>query len=503
MSQTNKQKKITALIPCYNEAESIGAVIKSFPIEKLKNQDFALEIVVIDNNSTDATADVARALGATVLSEKKKGKGNAMRLGFEYAVRQSSDFVVMLDGDDTYRPEEILRLIEPLDSGFCTMVIGSRLGGRISNGSMTAFNRFGNWVFSHLVRYIYRVNITDVLTGYFAWTGKALQDMYPHLTSEGFAIEMEMVTKMSRLGHEIYSVPISYNSREGESNLRPVRDGLKILFMLIRNLFWTPSTIVATTDKTEKESKMFTASSLSVVIPALNEETSIRQVIQQVPVKQLEAMGYSVEIIVADNASTDKTAEIAREAGARVVYQPLKGYGNAYKAGFAAATGDIIATGDADMTYPFDALPSLLPKITDGGFDFVNTDRLKNLDSKAMTKSHVFGNWLLSMTTRILFSWPYRDSQSGMWIFKRSILDNLDLRSSGMPFSQELKIEVYVKGYKCTEVPIEYRVREGDVKLNTISDGFGNISQLFKKFFQIRNSKKEATNAQGDPILLE
>jgi dolichol-phosphate mannosyltransferase len=147
----------------------------------------------------------------------------------------------MLDGDDTYRGEEILRLIELLDSGFCDMVIGSRLSGRITDGSMTEFNRMGNWIFSHLVRYIYKVKVTDVLTGYFAWTRKTVEEMHPHLVSEGFAIEMEMVTKMARLGKEICSVPITYDSREGESNLRPIRDGLRILAMLLNNLFWNPT----------------------------------------------------------------------------------------------------------------------------------------------------------------------------------------------------------------------------------------------------------------------
>jgi dolichol-phosphate hexosyltransferase len=241
MNQSSTQKKkISVLIPCHNEGKSIEAVIKSFPMAKLEKHDFSLEIVVIDNNSSDNTADVARALGATVLHEPKKGKGNAMRTGFKYVLDRKADYIVMLDGDDTYRPEEILRLVEPMDSGFTKMVIGSRLAGRITEGSMTSFNRLGNWIFSHLARYIYRVNITDVLTGYFAWTHKAVEDMHPHLVSEGFAIEMEMVTKMALLDYEIYSVPITYHSRGGESHLRPIRDGFRILGMLVRNLFWKP-----------------------------------------------------------------------------------------------------------------------------------------------------------------------------------------------------------------------------------------------------------------------
>jgi len=240
MGTYTSKKKITVLVPCYNEERGIGSVIDGFTKVSKKNREFEIEVVVIDNNSKDRTSDIAMEHGATVIHEYKQGKGNAIRTGF-YSVGASSDFVVMLDGDDTYRPEEMLRLVELINSGFSSVAIGSRLEGRISAGSMTRFNRFGNWVFSRLVHGIYRVNVTDVLTGYFAWTREAIERLRPHLVSEGFAIEMEMITKMARLGEEIYSVPISYNARAGESHLSPVYDGIRILRMLVRNLRWRPA----------------------------------------------------------------------------------------------------------------------------------------------------------------------------------------------------------------------------------------------------------------------
>lgn len=233
-------KKVTVVIPCYNEEAGITGVITGFPRAQLKAHGYKLEILVIDNNSTDRTAEVAKAAGARVIHEPKKGKGNAIRTGF-YSIADDTDYIVMLDGDDTYRPQEIIRLLEPINSGFCHVVIGSRLGGRISRGSMTFFNRTGNWIFSHLVRYAYRVNVTDVLTGYFAWHRNAIEDLRPHLRSNGFAIEMEMITKMAKLGEEIYSVPISYHARAGESNLNPIGDGTRILRMFITNLWWAPT----------------------------------------------------------------------------------------------------------------------------------------------------------------------------------------------------------------------------------------------------------------------
>jgi len=232
-------KKIAVLIPCYNEEGGIARVLNSFPHAKAKEQGYLIEIFVIDNNSSDRTADVARALGASVLYEPVKGKGNAIRRGFA-SVPKEFDYVVMLDGDNTYRPEEILRLIEPIDSGFCNVVIGSRLTGRMIEGSMTLFNRFGNWMYSYLVRWCYGVNVTDVLTGYFAWKREAVERLLPHLKSNGFAIEMEMVTKMARLGEEIYSVPVTYHPRIGDTHLNPIADSTRILWMFTKNLHWKP-----------------------------------------------------------------------------------------------------------------------------------------------------------------------------------------------------------------------------------------------------------------------
>lgn len=232
-------KRVTAIIPCYNEAEGIGEVIDSFPRARLKKHGYCLDVLVVDNNSSDGTAEVARRHGARVIFEPKQGKGNAIRTAFAN-IGSETDYVVMLDGDYTYRPQEIVRLLEPLSSDFCDVVIGSRLGGRISEGSMKGVNLLGNWIYSHLVRYTYKVKVSDVLTGYFAWRREVIQKLHPHLRSDGFAIEMEMITKMARLGYEIFSVPISYDARAGASSLNPVRDGLRILRMYGKNLAWKP-----------------------------------------------------------------------------------------------------------------------------------------------------------------------------------------------------------------------------------------------------------------------
>ncbi len=221
---------------------------------------------------------------------------------------------------------------------------------------------------------------------------------------------------------------------------------------------------------------------VSFIIPAYNEEEAIETVINQIPISKLKKLGYDTEIVVVDNNSTDKTGHLARNNGATVFVQPIKGYGNAYKAGFANCHGDYIITGDADCTYPFENAHAFLEILENENLDFMNTNRLHNVHKENMHASHVFGNHFLSGICRILWrGFPFRDSQSGMWIFRREIWKKLHVKSSGMPFSQELKIEVHKKGFKCKEIDIEYRARVGEVKLDGWKDAVRNTTHLFVK----------------------
>src|SRR5439155_17848842 len=103
-------------------------------------------------------------------------------------------------------------------------------------------NRAGNWLFSFLVRVTYQANVTDVLTGYFAWSMRAVKQMRPHMVSQGFTLEMELITKHARLGHEVYSVPVTYSPRVGRSRLQPWKDGIRILWTYLKHHSWTPTT---------------------------------------------------------------------------------------------------------------------------------------------------------------------------------------------------------------------------------------------------------------------
>ena len=214
---------------------------------------------------------------------------------------------------------------------------------------------------------------------------------------------------------------------------------------------------------------------ISVVIPCYNEEDGIRSVIESMP-------SYVDEIVVVDNNSTDRTGEIARSLGAVVVFQPVKGYGAAYQAGLPAATGDVIATLDGDGTYPADEISILVDALEDRKLDFISGARFPLRNGDAMNFSNKIGNMVLTLTTMLLWFRPLRDSQSGMWVFRRSVLPKLRLTSNGMPLSEEIKIEAIEKlGRRFAEVGIDYRPRIGEVKLQKWRDGWLNLSFLFRK----------------------
>lgn len=219
--------------------------------------------------------------------------------------------------------------------------------------------------------------------------------------------------------------------------------------------------------------------SISIVMPALNEEEGITETIKSIPLSYLKKQGYAVEILVIDGGSTDKTVENAQKAGATVVKSP-RGYGKQYKVGFKRARGDIIITGDSDGTYPFEEIPSYVEIFEKHSLDFITVNRFAHLQKGAMHWSNRAGNFGLTIFTNVLFGFKIKDSQSGMWLIRRSSLKKLHVASDGMPFSQELKIEAFSK-VKSKEIPGFYKRRFGATKLSKIKDGLGNLGWLFKK----------------------
>jgi glycosyltransferase involved in cell wall biosynthesis len=223
--------------------------------------------------------------------------------------------------------------------------------------------------------------------------------------------------------------------------------------------------------------------SLTIVIPALNEEQGIGTTIQAIPRHDLENTGYSVQVLVVDNGSTDRTAELANKAGADVVFEAKRGYGSALKAGFNSAGGDVIVTADADATYPLESIPLLLETLENEQLDFLTTNRFAHLDQGAMSFQNMIGNTVLSLAARLLFGLNIRDVESGMWVFRKNILNKLKLHSDSWPLSHEIKIEAcHYARCRWKEVPMHYRARTGQTKLlNGWKVGLIDLLHIAKK----------------------
>ncbi|MCQ5375788.1 MAG: glycosyltransferase family 2 protein [Methanomassiliicoccales archaeon] len=222
---------------------------------------------------------------------------------------------------------------------------------------------------------------------------------------------------------------------------------------------------------------------VSIIIPTMNEEESIGKVIEDIH-EAMRNTEYQYEILVVDTNSQDRTREIAAEKGAIVIDEPRRGYGRAYKTGFQMAKGDILVTLDADSSYPAEMIPRLVEMLCQENVEFITTNRFGKIEKNAMSFKHRVGNWILTVTTNILFGIRVRDSQSGMWVFRKDCLSRMNLISDGMPFSEEIKIEAFKKA-RAMELPIEYRKRIGKVKLSSWKDGWQNLSFLFKKRFSL------------------
>ena len=218
--------RIAVLIPCYNEAVTIGKVVDDFR-RVLPDA----TVYVYDNNSTDDTATIAREHGAVVRTERRQGKGNVVR---QMMRDIDAEYYVMVDGDDTYPAEAAPELLAPLMADEADMVVGDRLSnGTYGQENDRAFHGFGNDLVRFLIKHIYGFEFSDVMTGYRAYNAVFAKTM--PVLSPGFEIETELSIHAVDKRWRIAEVPIDYRDRpEGsESKLDTFGDGMKVLLMIL------------------------------------------------------------------------------------------------------------------------------------------------------------------------------------------------------------------------------------------------------------------------------
>ena len=218
------------------------------------------------------------------------------------------------------------------------------------------------------------------------------------------------------------------------------------------------------------------APDISVVMPCLNEAGSVGTCIENA-LEGIRKTGLTGEVVISDNGSTDDSVEIATRAGARVVRQPERGYGNAYLKGFAEARGRYIVMGDSDGSYDFTQLDRLIQPLLDGDYDYVLGSRFAGKILKgAMPWTHRYiGNPVLTGVLNRLFKVNSSDAHSGMRAFTSDAYQRLDLRSAGMELASEIVINAAKAGLRGTEVPITYHPREGESKLHSMRDGWRHL----------------------------
>ena len=225
MSEQIENPSVAVLLPCYNEEVTIGKVVRDF-----KDSLPDATIYVYDNNSTDRTAEIAEAEGAIVRREPRQGKGNVIRAMFEDI---DADVYVMADGDDTYPADAAPAMVAKVLEGY-DMVIGDRLSSTYFPENKRPFHNFGNRLVRGSINHLFRAHVTDIMTGYRAFSFTFVKT-YPVL-SRGFEVETEMTIHSLNNNLRLYEMPIQYRDRpEGSvSKLDTVGDGIKVMSTIFR-----------------------------------------------------------------------------------------------------------------------------------------------------------------------------------------------------------------------------------------------------------------------------
>jgi dolichol-phosphate mannosyltransferase len=218
------QKDICILIPTLNEEESIEPVIREFQALGYGN------ILVVDGHSTDATVAKAKAAGARIFLQSGSGKGQALK---EVFAEIEEEYILLIDGDGTYLPGEADGLLAPVLKGKADHVVGNRLGN-VQGGALKRLNMIGNKMINRFFAAIYGVHLTDILSGYRAFTTEGIRLL--DLSMPGFEIESEITIESVKKGLRIIEVPITYRPRPAgtKTKLHPFRDGLKIILTIFR-----------------------------------------------------------------------------------------------------------------------------------------------------------------------------------------------------------------------------------------------------------------------------
>jgi dolichol-phosphate mannosyltransferase len=223
------QQSISFILPALNEGNSIEQVIHKIPRKELEHRGYGVSVWVLDGKSKDKTVAIARKNGAKIYLQTGSGKGNAVSEVFSFL---KSDYVVMLDADNTYDPRDILPMMPLLENGH-HIVMGSRMRGDMTPGAMSSKNRLGNQMLSRAAGILYGKRVSDLCTGFWGFKGSVISKL--GIDAQGFELEAQLFSRASKLGLTIGEVPIRYGTRCGdETKLSGMSSGARIFWTLVR-----------------------------------------------------------------------------------------------------------------------------------------------------------------------------------------------------------------------------------------------------------------------------
>lgn len=447
---------LVAVIPAYNEERFIGSVV-------IKACKYADVVIVVDDGSSDATAEIAHLAGATVIKqEKNAGKGAALSTGLKKARELRPAVVVVLDADYQHQPREMGLVTAPVLAGEADIVIGSRY---LCNGSNTPAHRvWGHRVFNLLTNGASGVAVSDSQSGFRAFSPAALEAITFH--SNGFSVESEMQFIAREQGLRMTEVPITITYSDKPK--WPLRATGKTELTGSTQEAELETTLHQPAALAESNGAANVASTAtvvtSIIIPAFNEAKALPHVLSAVAA----VLNDTYEVIVVDDGSSDGTRTVAEAYPCRVISHPQnRGKGAAMRTGIEAARGEKVVFIDGDATYPVSVIPQIAALLDQ--HDLVRCVRQDGREHIPLVNR--LGNAMIDRAIRTLHTIDGGDILTGLYGLRRQTLLNMRLQSDG--FDIETEIVVKAGGMHLTSqcIPIQYAERIGEKKLSPVRDG--------------------------------
>jgi glycosyltransferase involved in cell wall biosynthesis len=455
--------KISVIIPTLNEEKGISRVLAEI------SRSCVQEVIIVDS-STDNTSSMAKELGVKVVREPKRGYGRALQTGIELS---EGDIAVYLDGDCTYDPKEISKLIEPITQKDFDIVLGSRFKGKILPGSMDLLHRFGNIIISLIFNVLFFRKVSDTQTGFRAikksWLNCQSSDAY------GMEYVTQQMIQLVKRGARLTEVPVTYRPRTGNTKLSPWKDGYSILKTILgERLIRSKSLLINLAKHSE-----FTPH-VSIVVTVKNEGKKVNETLES-----LTKIDYpKYEVILVDGGSNDNTINFAKKFPVKIIHAPDSTPGQGRNIGVENSSGEIIAFTDGDCAPEKNWLRNAVSLLKSKGVGGVGGPIISHKESSHLSKallnilSTFFANGGSTNFTRHKDTKMVKNIPSCNAIYRREILEKAGLFSDDLRYCEDvdLNCKIREKGYSIIYSP------DVVVKHNWKVDSFRSLFRFMLKY---------------------